>query len=384
MPERIVTIRGVDSLLFGDGRPFSAGEGGSLAQTMLLPLPGPIAGFLRTRIGEAHGWEWTPEASRRALEIAVQGPILIRNEEPVFPAPADALVYKQSEDGEQEPPHLAFLRPISSLPDGAGCDLPHGLAPLSVPTRAKPESGYQLWPWSWLQGWLASPGDSTDPPFRIEGLPRERRIHAAIDRQTGCAAEGMLYAVEYLGFHQMGERQETAIWAIAAAVHTGYAFPLPTCGTLGGERRLATVEEAPSDSWPACPECLRNALKGAACVRLMLATPAVFGGGWKPGWLDDRLVGSPPGMEGLTLKLVAAAVGRHVPVSGWDYQNRRAKPVRWLAPAGSIYFFKVESGDPVVLAEKGWLQSVCDAEQDRRDGYGLALWGIWNGKGEDR
>ena len=26
-----------------------------------------------------------------------------------------------------------------------------------------------------------------------------------------------------------------------------------------------------------------------------------------------------------------------------------------------------------------WLRSVCDERQDRLDGFGLALWGIWDG-----
>jgi CRISPR-associated protein Cmr3 len=41
-----------------------------------------------------------------------------------------------------------------------------------------------------------------------------------------------------------------------------------------------------------------------------------------------------------------------------------------------MYFFEVTSGDPAVLSEC-WLESVADEEQDRRDGFGLAVWGIW-------
>jgi CRISPR-associated protein Cmr3 len=48
-------------------------------------------------------------------------------------------------------------------------------------------------------------------------------------------------------------------------------------------------------------------------------------------------------------------------------------------PAGSIYFFEVRQGDGAALADR-WLQSVCDDEQDRRDGFGLAVWGTWNPK----
>jgi CRISPR-associated protein Cmr3 len=29
--------------------------------------------------------------------------------------------------------------------------------------------------------------------------------------------------------------------------------------------------------------------------------------------------------------------------------------------------------------EDAWLRSVCDDEQDRIDGFGMSVWGIWKG-----
>jgi len=80
----------------------------------------------------------------------------------------------------------------------------------------------------------------------------------------------------------------------------------------------------------------------------------------------------------MKLRLVAAAVKRREAVSGWSYRQDRQqpKPLRLLAPAGSVYFFEVLEGDPAALAE-AWLRPVSDDEHDRRDGYGLTLWGIW-------
>jgi hypothetical protein len=46
-----------------------------------------------------------------------------------------------------------------------------------------------------------------------------------------------------------------------------------------------------------------------------------------------------------------------------------------MVPAGSVYFFEVQ-GSPGVSVEDVWLKSASDGFQ--RDGYGLALWGIWN------
>jgi CRISPR-associated protein Cmr3 len=47
-----------------------------------------------------------------------------------------------------------------------------------------------------------------------------------------------------------------------------------------------------------------------------------------------------------------------------------------MVPAGSVYFFEIEGGNPSDLLES-WLRPVSDNEQDRKDGFGLALWGVW-------
>jgi CRISPR-associated protein Cmr3 len=115
---------------------------------------------------------------------------------------------------------------------------------------------------------------------------------------------------------------------------------------------------------------------------MMLATPALFGGGWKPGWLDDNLEGTPPG-AGVKLRLAGVSMDRWRAVSGFGLEDGTLgpKPVRRMAPAGSVYFFEYISGDRTTLAAGGWLTPVSDLAadgQDRRDGFGLALWGVWN------
>ena len=71
---------------------------------------------------------------------------------------------------------------------------------------------------------------------------------------------------------------------------------------------------------------------------------------------------------------------RWKPISGWGLENVIVGPkrVRRLVPAGSVYFFKIVPGSAAELLDKLWLHSVADDDQDRRDGFGLALWGLWN------
>jgi CRISPR-associated protein Cmr3 len=82
----------------------------------------------------------------------------------------------------------------------------------------------------------------------------------------------------------------------------------------------------------------------------------------------------------LRLKLVSACTDRWKPISGWSLEkvSRGPKAIRRLVPAGSVYFFEVLSGDAGDLAKNLWLRSVSDEDQDRRDGFGLAVWGLWD------
>lgn len=159
-------------------------------------------------------------------------------------------------------------------------------------------------------------------------------------------------------------------WSFVAKVHTQYEGAIRGTGAFGGERRLAYVE--PYNQWLHCPESLRERLRTARYVRMYLATPAQFTHGWRPGWLCEKnqngsrsLEGTPPGLEGLTLRLMAAAVPRRVPVSGWNlrYSQRGPRPVRWCVPAGAVYFFEVVTGEPSILADQGWLHPVSDGKE---------------------
>jgi CRISPR-associated protein Cmr3 len=114
---------------------------------------------------------------------------------------------------------------------------------------------------------------------------------------------------------------------------------------------------------------------------MALATPAIFDSGWKPGWLNEEFVGSPPGAT-LSLRLVGISIQRWRAVSGWSllnnppHQRPGPKPVKRFIPSGGVYFFERVNGKASELADR-WLEPVSDDEQDRRDGFGLAVWGIW-------
>ena len=146
---------------------------------------------------------------------------------------------------------------------------------------------------------------------------------------------------------------------------------------LGGKRRLAALEPEPEDRWPVPPPGWLERIRRAGRLCLTLLTPAPFSAGYRPGWLDDTLTGSPPDARRLTLRLRAAAVRRWQPHSGWDLAGGRPRPTRKLVTAGATYWFDVLGNCDTDALAALWLASICDKEQDRLDGFGLALPGPW-------
>ncbi|MCS6918577.1 MAG: type III-B CRISPR module-associated protein Cmr3 [Fimbriimonadales bacterium] len=393
MSWKTVRIRALDSLLQGGSTPNEAAARG----LPVLP-PNTVAGFLRTLIGERKGLDWEYIARERIYsEPTVRGPLPMYNDEFVLPAPADA--WALPGETMHAPPRLLRLTPDADpLRPCEGCDLPdyyYGMRPLIPPTSEPPIADYAFWRWAELEQWLL--GETPTALTRI--VPPEEGAYSDEEnnplRQTETAYS--LHTVEYRT-HECRPSRETPRclleWSLVARVRTAWQGEIAGVSSLGGERRLAYVEPYPH--WLDCSERLYDALHRARWVRMYLATPAVFEGGWRPNWLQKvkqsgapQLVGSPPELSEITLRLVAAAVPRRQAISGWSLRTTRfgPRPTNWCAPAGSVYFFEVLEGDAGVLADRGWLLPVSDGKQQngrdqtgdraRDAGFGLALWGVW-------
>src|SRR5438132_1054492 len=117
-------------------------------------------------LGEQLGWEWNGDGPERARSTPVAGPILLRDGECFFPAPADAVIH-QPEGAKRAA--LMPLRPLR-LSAGAGGNLPDSrLAPMEVCEDVKRAGGYNYWAEGRLMEWLRNPaGQGFGLPEKIE------------------------------------------------------------------------------------------------------------------------------------------------------------------------------------------------------------------------
>jgi CRISPR-associated protein Cmr3 len=376
-----------DPVVSRDGRPFGAGQGNRMRGLDWL-LPSVIAGALRTTLGTSAKRDFTPVVAEDLLRVEVAGPFPVAEGRLYFPAPDDCVVNRERK------PLRASPQPL----DEGGGDWPAGLQPVRLrddqaPHDFKPEETPPWWPEERLVAWLAGDEIAFDDQY-LCAPERIERTHVRIDPLVGAAEEGALFTTAALALSHLPrygrEARESrfsrfASVKLAARIRaTGWVgeavSKLDALYPLGGERRLVHWKTIKNDAWN-CPPKIREALATASRVRMVLATPAIFlRHGWRPGWLNNELVGTPPEAT-VTLRLVGISIQRWRAVSGWSLADlpgrpRGAKPVRRIVPAGGVYFFETVDGKASGLADR-WLESVSDDEQDRRDGFGLAVWGIW-------
>jgi CRISPR-associated protein Cmr3 len=371
----VLSLAPLAPIIVRSGRPFDSQAGVDPAR---LPPPSTIAGCLRSAWARQTGEAYSPALSR----FAIAGPLLLReamngeSQSVLVPKPADALYF-----GVGDTARLLRAEPHQPAPD-EGTDLPQGLAVISLTdpaaAREKPGKGPAWWT---LQDLLAFRSGEALTHARVEANgwsppPGELRTHVAIAAGTQAADAGRLFQTQGLDLGAVideARRQRTAMQLLVRC-----AEPLDQALVhLGGERRLAALTPEPESLWPASPKDWSRQMLAAGGLTLTLVTPAPFAGGWLPGWLDERLTGSPPGLEGLGLQLVAAANGHWEPHSGWDLARGCPRRSRRLVPAGSTYWFRLSDNTDPAKLDALWLRSLCDDEQDRRDGFGLAVPAPW-------
>ncbi len=405
MTTTMIQITARDPIVARDGRPFGANQGNRM-RSLLWPLPSVVAGSLRTLLGKVENKPFSNDVAEELKQIAVAGALPATVEDGpdhratlYLPAPHDCVMRKDSN------PEVLRVEP-QPMPEGGGCYWPVGtgaLLPVMLdldlyPDDSKSEPGPDWWPFDRYVNWLIGEIDEMRFDHRfLEAPVPELRTHVQLDPETGAAEERRLFttsAIPLWWLPRFGRRRkrdrplnevcaevrlttrvEAEGWSGAVAARLDHPHP------LGGERRLVHWKAVPDSIWD-CPPQISNHLKEAKGVRMVLATPAIFSGGWRPDWLDsETLTGSPPGFpkgSEVQLRLVGLTIERWQAVSGWSLADGGPKAIRRMVPAGGVYFFRpVEGSNPSDLA-KLWLRSVSDDPQDRRDGFGLATWGIWD------
>jgi CRISPR-associated protein Cmr3 len=370
--KKVLEIEGLSPLLFGTGKPFSTESAALSAETQAMPLPTTIAGGVRSELARQKGWFGGSDKVAELNEVNFRGPFMRIAGEWYFPSPSDCAAVKVNDVSKN-----AACRPR----DADGSFLPNGVKPTSLPAGdLEPDKREQggLWSATDTFKWLGNAdckiydcGEARSYP------PTEIRTHVEIDPDRRAHKKGQLFQTEGVISGSIAVMKDEVLekfedQRIVFEYDETEEFDGCKIGaiTLGGERRLAIANELP-DGLPEMPDNLYQAMSETDLIRLQLATPGLFEEGWKPNLANIKE------LTGIDFELVSACVGRRIPRAGWDAVKRGPRKLKWLAPAGSVYFLKCKKGEGEKLKDF-WLKSMADDDEGRRDGYALALWGVWN------
>lgn len=421
-----------DPLMVREGRPFGP-DTGAPATSLPFPFPSTLAGGVRSRsaLDESGTFKYErtedmlPEDLQerdrqleRLKKIRIRGPLLVQLADEnddlatieaendtsettrdawLVPMPNDAQLFATATKDQ------AILRRLVPLisPAGAQTDFDEEcrekqmmLVGLANNTDSQPRKPLahklRYWYWQQFQRWL------TDPtPFveKNEGMPlsslgyedltREYRQHVSMDSDKEMGKDGMLFGTSGLEFTHPGAKknrlQNARRLALALDVEDPENKTIPLSGVAGfaGERRIVTWRQS-KKTFPVCPDDIKKAIKSNGHCRLILLTPACFQEGYYPTWLHTDHATT----CGVAVHVQAIATRRPQVVSGWDLAVGKPKPSRRLAPAGTVFFLSIKGEETALDAwiEQTWMQCVSDDEQDRYDGFGLAVLGTWSGE----
>ncbi|MBI4864469.1 MAG: type III-B CRISPR module RAMP protein Cmr4 [Candidatus Riflebacteria bacterium] len=231
-----------------------------------------------------------------------------------------------------------------------GLPLPE-VAVLSCPAPFKARPGYWI-DAATYRAHLAGTPPSVGDLVSSSGLwTTEFRLGIGMDRRSGRVIDGLLYTADVVTLrleHPVDDLSESrrSVRFVVAVDGIQDQLARKTFVRLGGDGRGAAV--TPIDPGSDGPWAHRPA--GGKRFRMVLSTPGIFPEGWLPPGVDN--VSRVLAVGGRRARLVAACVGRHEVVSGWDVRGKgRPKPAQRVVPAGSVYWFEWLDGAESGAAE---------------------------------
>lgn len=380
-------------VLFLRGNKFF-GDPGSFGESFVPPWPSVVAGAIRSALLVHKGYDLarfprgeiredpelgTPERpgsfTLTAFHLArryASGKV-----EPLFALPAD-LVVGRTDDDALEIHRMRPYGPAAGILSSAATEY---LAVLPQRARAKPVAGL----WMTAKGWqLHLQGDSIRPSKHLlesrELWSLDTRVGVGLDPARRRAEAGKLFTVQAVALRKMqhfGAYDEGAYDVGFLAAVAGAELPNQLDLRLGGDGRAALAERVE----PNISEPDYEAIAQAGRCRLILTTPGLFAGGWRPTGTSGDGRNLRLDLHGVKARLVSASVPRAEIVSGWDIAKWSQgqggpKPAQRVAPTGSIYWLEELHASPAALrnlAEHGlWLDSSENSSR-RAEGFNRCI-----------
>ena len=367
-----VRLEPLDTWFFRDGTPFTADSAPQEdVRSLFPPHPPTVVGALRAALALSRGWSgrgrWSQEIAGVLGDgpeslgvLSLDGPFVLRNEEPLFRAPRHLLGVDEP-DGWRP---AAFLRPGTPVESDLGADirLPETSAARSGDdwSRRKAGDNQRLTPAGMnavLRGELPAPNDIVSSRTLWSDEPR---IGLERNPDTRTAEEGLLYSTRHVRL-----ARGVSLGVRIGGLPPDWRPPFGRTLSFGGESRTAACRQ-----WNAALSLdapLPTTTNGGR-VTVIALTPLDLA--------DDACLGGEPLEELGGARVVCACLDRPQRIGGWDSLARRPLPLRSVLPPGSVLFCEGAAPErlrDVITTGGGWAR--VGARQPL--GFGLAALGAW-------
>lgn len=357
---KTIELEALDTLFFRDGKPFTMGED-TWAEGIFPPLPSVIYGALRTAyFSEDIERFKTIKTKDDSALLKITSYCYKYGSRIYFPMPLDLIeVVHQKNKGPRKELRLLKL----NIHDKENFTS-------SVPTSHFLESDTNNYDVVEngiinsldLANYLAVNMSSADYHSLNDFTFLEPKVGIGMNNDTRTANDGQLYRVGMQRLDQL---------SFAVGFEFEQLYSIPAMIRLGGEGKAVQCQSIESKEI-----CQKISIPMPLIVgkrfKLYLATPALFTYGWKPSWMTTDYSEH----NGIKIRLLAAAVGRAVPVGGFDIQKKEPKVMRKAVPAGSVYYLELENETDNTRLERLFHQkSISDIADSQLQGFGITFVG---------
>jgi len=354
-----IELNAMDTLFFGSGRPYNMGSD-SWTNSIFPPLPSVFYGALRS-CWFSYNQEMLCKANSSedpTLNLKIHSIYIKIGDDLYYPAPADCIALRS------EKAQLAYILKVRKKTTPSCFPLNHMLAWDSEEQVESMEG--MLFDNISVKQYLA--GANNRFPFEkmTDFVLSEVKIGIARSRRTHAAQEHMLYRIDLRRLAPGDHRDNRTVSLVVK--YEGLDLPETGIMRIGGEGKAVSYKHIPLS-------LEYNPSLFVPYFKIYFVTPAVFEQGWLPRWLSKNGQNYEGVFQGLRLRLITAAVGKMLPVGGFDIKHRRSKPMRRAIPAGSVYYFEMLSGQPEQAIAAFHNKNITDYDEYNQQGFGFTMIG---------
>jgi CRISPR-associated protein Cmr3 len=375
-------IEPLDVLFFRGNKLF--GDPGSFGESLVPPWPSVVAGALRSALLVNKGYDLARFARGEVVDdlelgtpdkpgsfVLTDFTLARRLEdgtvEPLFALPAD-LVASRRDDGDLQIRRLTPHRAAEGILSSSSTEC---LAVLPEKEPAKPMPGLWLTADGWsshLQGRPIEPDKHLLHSSKLWGL--DTRVGVGLDPAR---RRGKLFTVQSVALRRMEHPNPDGgssfdVGFIAAVA--GAELPERLTLRLGGDGRAALAQRTK----PTLFETDFDNIAQARRCRLILTSPGLFEGGWRPTGITGEGRNLRLNLQDVKARFVCAAVPRAEVISGFDLAawEPKPKPAQRVAAAGSVYWLEDLHATAAALrklAENGLWPILSENTSRRAEGF---------------